>query len=99
MTVDSHTSSTSATSQQALCGELIRYFSVEVLEGQDIGLDDSTPLLDMGLLNSVELLKLLAFMDERFSLTVPPEELLSHNLKDVASISQMIARLLSRPAA
>jgi acyl carrier protein len=49
---------------------LLRYVEQEILEGDEIGLDEATPLLEWGVLNSFEILRLAAFVEERFGIDV-----------------------------
>ena len=71
--------------------ELRRYISEEVLEGHDVGLDASTQLMDLGVLNSMEILRLVGFIEERFGVAVPGEKVLPENFKDLTAITSLVA--------
>ncbi|HEV3076876.1 MAG TPA: acyl carrier protein [Thermoanaerobaculia bacterium] len=64
-----------------------------ILEGEEIGLTATTPLLDLGILNSMEILSLIAFIESRFRVAVPPERILADNFKDVQTIAGLVTSL------
>jgi acyl carrier protein len=73
--------------------ELRQYVARQMLEGQDDGLDEATPLLELGVLDSVSLVSLVAFVEQRFDIHIPGGELGPHNFKDLRSITALIERL------
>lgn len=69
------------------------FISREVLEEEDIGLDESTPLLRYGIVNSITLVSLLAFIQEAFGIEVPAGELRPENLRDLGAVTELLLRL------
>jgi acyl carrier protein len=53
-------------------------------------LDDDQPLIDAGIVDSLGVLKILAFMDESFGIDLSSEEIKLENFKTVRSICQLI---------
>jgi acyl carrier protein len=53
-------------------------------------LDDHTPLLEWGILNSMNTMVLLNFIRDDLGVTVPPSSVSGRNFKDVESITSMI---------
>lgn len=77
---------------------LLSYVSKEILEGDDEGLAPDTPLLEWGVLNSMEMTRLTAFIDREFHLKIPSDEIVPNNFLTIRTIASMIERLRqSRP--
>ena len=74
-------------------GKLRNYIAMDVLEGEDVGLDASTQLLEIGVLNSMELMNLVQYIEEHFDITVPQKEVRAENFRDLDSITQLVTRL------
>ena len=56
---------------------------------------DDTPLLDRGLLDSLLLMNLIAFLERKYGVEVPDEEIVPENFESLRSIRLLIARLAS----
>lgn len=59
----------------------------------DLGLtelDDDQPLIDAGIVDSLGVLKILAFLDETFGIDLSSDEVKLENFRNVRSICQMI---------
>jgi acyl carrier protein len=69
------------------------YISREVLDGKDIGLDESTPLLEWGIINSIEMARIVRFIQHHFSVKVPADKILPDNFKDLSSITNLVVEL------
>jgi acyl carrier protein len=65
-----------------------------VASGDAIREDD--PLIDQGLIDSMGLLKITVFIEERTGLRVPDHEVTPDNFQTVADIDRMVARLRAR---
>ena len=69
-----------------------RYILHEFLPGENPDeLTDETPLITGGVLDSISTLKLVAFLEDRFGVTVEAHEAGVENLDSVGLISRMIA--------
>ena len=66
----------------------------ELLEGRDSGLNEQTPLLAWGLINSITLVKLTQFIEARFQVSVPVTELTPANLKNLETIAALVEKRL-----
>jgi acyl carrier protein len=71
---------------------LKKHFAEDVLDGKDVGLDDATPLLEWGIINSLEIMRLLTFIREHFGTEIPYTDLSADNFTDISSIADMILR-------
>jgi acyl carrier protein len=69
------------------------FISRQMLEGEDVGLTATTPLLELGILNSMEVLSLIAFIESRFKVVVPPDQILADNFKDLQTIAGLVTSL------
>jgi acyl carrier protein len=54
---------------------------------------EDTPLLEQGLLDSLGLVKLVAFLERRYRLVVPEEEITPDNFRSLAAIRKLIHSL------
>ncbi|MBO0800269.1 MAG: acyl carrier protein [Blastocatellia bacterium] len=54
---------------------------------------EDTPLLEQGLLDSLSLMKLIAFLERQYRLMVPEEEITPDNFKSLATIRRLIDSL------
>jgi acyl carrier protein len=73
--------------------DLKMFFVQELLDGKDEGLDGTTPLLELGLIDSFSVLRLQEYITEKFGVNVPSSEVTVPNLKDLNSLSAMVLRL------
>lgn len=76
--------------QRTIIEYLKTYFAQDVLGGKDIGLDETTPLLEWGIINSIETARLLSFINKRFDVSIPPDKLTADAFTNIVSISNLI---------
>jgi peptidyl carrier protein len=62
-------------------------------------LDEATPLLDWGILNSMNTTVLLSFIRTEFEIPISSARINGRNFKDVQSIASMICELSNSAAA
>ncbi len=60
--------------------------------------DDDESLLQRGVIDSVNILQLLAFLEEKFLIKVKDEELIPENFETINTITSLIQRKLSEPS-
>jgi 2-hydroxymuconate-semialdehyde hydrolase len=72
--------------------KLTSFFRTEILEGAEIELAPSTPLLEFGLLNSMSVLLLLDHIEKTFAVTIAREDIKPENLKDLSTIAALVRR-------
>jgi acyl carrier protein len=73
--------------------ELKDYISREILDGKDIGLDDSTPLLEWGIINSMEIAKMVSFIEDRFQVGIPEDKISAEYFMSLGAISDLVVEL------
>ena len=76
-----------------MLSELKRFVGRELLDGRDERLDEHTPLLAWGVIDSLSVAELVSFTNERFGIDVPQSEVKPENLKDLDSYARMLMRL------
>jgi acyl carrier protein len=54
---------------------------------------DSTPLIDQGIINSMGLMQIIGFVEDRTGVRVPDDEVTPDNFQTVVSIETMVTRL------
>jgi acyl carrier protein len=80
--------------RQYVIDELVAFVRRELLDGKDVAeFTTTTPLLDWGLLNSIETTRLVAHIRTAFGVRVPPTEMVSRHFKDVESITDLVTSL------
>jgi acyl carrier protein len=78
--------------REEMLGELKAFVVSEFLDGRDTGLDEHTPLLAWGVLDSLSVNVLISFTSERFGIAVPQSEVTPENLKDLDAYVAMLTR-------
>lgn len=64
----------------------------EFLPGEDPSqLTETTPLISTGILDSLATLKLVAFLEERFKISIGAHEADSENLETIERIARLVA--------
>jgi acyl carrier protein len=80
------------TNDKSAVEEAIKEFILaEFLPGEDpAALTDSTPLVTAGILDSIATLKVVAFLEERFKVTVQANETDVDHMNTVADMARMV---------
>lgn len=76
-----------------VAGILGKYLTEIILETSDIDIEPDTPLLELGILNSLTTTRLVGFIREHFEIDIPAEEMVGENFKDLLSLSKLVAGL------
>jgi peptidyl carrier protein len=66
----------------------------EILWGQDEGLTTTTPLLELGILDSFALLKLVARLNGAYGIDIKPEDITGEDFRNIEAISALVVRRL-----
>ena len=74
--------------------DLIKQFIMREMlnEEGNIPLENTTLLLDSGVVDSLGIMKLLAFLEETFSIRLGEDELIPENFESVDSISLLVTK-------
>jgi acyl carrier protein len=57
-------------------------------------IEAETDLIDTGILDSIAVLDLISFLEDRFQVTVPIEDFIPENFRSSAAISSLVTRLV-----
>ena len=71
------------------------FITADVMLDVDAKIDDDTQLLD-GILDSLALMQLVAFLEEEFDTEIDDTEVTAENFRTVADIGRLVDRQLSR---
>lgn len=70
---------------------LTKYVSVQLLDEENASdLTSHTPLLELGVLNSVETARLVAYVRKTFGVRLPPASLTASNFRDLETIAGLV---------
>jgi 2-hydroxymuconate-semialdehyde hydrolase len=70
--------------------ELIEYIMKEFVEDLDEELDENTPLISSGLIDSLSVVSLVAFIDKKYGVKIPDEKGTVDNFETVSKIIETI---------
>jgi acyl carrier protein len=73
--------------------ELAAFIANEILNSKTTELDAETPLLEWGIIDSMSMINVLGFIEQRFGVDVPPQDLTAENFHNLASISTLLLSL------
>jgi acyl carrier protein len=75
-------------------------FIEKSLVGEDrkVKVTDTTPLIEDGLIDSMGLMQIVSFLEERAGVRVPDDEVTPENFESINAIDQLVERLQSRRA-
>lgn len=76
-----------------LIEDLRKFLEVEVLRERTPELNAETPLIELGILNSLSTSKLLAFLRESHGIHVPPERIVGRNFASLDRIAELALTL------
>jgi pimeloyl-ACP methyl ester carboxylesterase/acyl carrier protein len=70
--------------------EIISFINEQILETEDSGLDVETPLLAIGILDSLAMVSLIAHIEDVFEVRVPDESVNPVNFQSVRAIAKLV---------
>ncbi|MEE8057050.1 MAG: alpha/beta fold hydrolase, partial [Pseudomonadales bacterium] len=72
---------------------LVDYVNVQLLDGDGGDLKSDTPLLELGILDSLSMVSFLAYVDDRFLVKIPENYVVPEHFSDLDSIAKLISTL------
>jgi acyl carrier protein len=79
----------------SLRNELIQFIKTDL--GANVAtVDENTNLIDNGILDSMALMRLMDFVEDRTGIRVPDSEVVPDNFQTVAEIETLVNRIRSR---
>jgi 2-hydroxymuconate-semialdehyde hydrolase len=93
--VAEHAHQHAASAAYSQCFEVLRTFIEEdLLFDEGPPLEHDTPLLGSGILDSLSIVALLAFVEERFGVSVPDGEIAVEQLRDLRTLADWVNALM-----
>ncbi|MEU6587367.1 acyl carrier protein [Nocardia sp. NPDC046763] len=77
---------------------IVEYISAMVAESGGTPVNCETPLLEAGLLDSINLVKLVHFLEERFKISIPDTEIRAELFESPANIAAYVSQRAAQPA-
>jgi len=85
--------------EQDINAVLKTYILNEFLPGEDpAGLTNSTPLMTTGILDSIAVLKVVTFLEEKFGISIEPHEAVVDNLNTLSDMTRLVMSKRVLPA-
>ena len=77
--------------------DLLRFVRDELVGGAEgAAVDENTSLIDEGYIDSMALMRLITFVEDRTGVRIPDDEVLPDNFQSVTSIEALVDRMRSR---
>jgi acyl carrier protein len=68
------------------------YVRAELLVDAELGLDEHEEILTTGRIDSMSVMRLVSFIKDEFSITIPNEDLVVDNFRSVVAIDGYLSR-------
>ena len=70
-----------------------QFIQTEILyDKEKVALEDSTPLIDSGIVDSLGIVKLLAFLEETYAIRMNEDELIPENFESIEVIFLLVEK-------
>jgi acyl carrier protein len=76
--------------EQAILSSIKADVGQEILQGYDVDLDENTALLELGILNSMEIIRLVTFLETEFAVIVPPQQIMPQSFRNLKALTQIV---------
>src|SRR5215510_34512 len=73
--------------------ELVRFANAQLIAGAGCEVDADTPVLEMGVLDSLAMVALLTHIHSRLGVAIPDEEVLPENFETFGKLADLVARV------
>lgn len=75
--------------------EIRDYIVTQLRQRTDVDVTDQTPLIESGVLTSLEAVDLVAFLEERYRVEIDPDEINETDFQTISSIAALVERKLA----
>ncbi len=83
----------SGADEQEIIAALKSFIVDRVLDGQGEGIDEKTPLLELGIVDSLTTVALIGFVEQRFGVRIPDQAVGAVNFRNIEAIAALIRQL------
>jgi acyl carrier protein len=77
-----------------LLSKLTEFVEVELLDGQEKGIEPTTPLLEWGLIDSFSMVRLISFIHKSFGVEIPPDQLRADTFQNLSVLTDRLMEKL-----
>lgn len=81
--------------QPAIASHIRSFILSDFLLGREYALTDDASFLEAGIIDSIGILELVAFLEESYGITIPDDELIPENLDSVRRVASYVERKLA----
>jgi acyl carrier protein len=74
--------------------QVAKFISEEFLDGETNGLGSGVSMIETGIIDSIGLFRLIAFLEESFSIVIEPDDLLAENFETIDAIAGYVRNQL-----
>jgi acyl carrier protein len=78
---------------------LAEFVRNELLHGRKVALTDDADLLSAGIVDSLGILRLVAFIEKHFGVKVPDEDVVFENFQSIGAMAGYVSQRLAAPGA
>lgn len=79
------------TEPRSLKEDITKFINQEIIGGQELPqIKDDTQLVDSRILDSLSILRLVLFIEEKYSLKIAPDEVVGENFETVEAICRFV---------
>jgi acyl carrier protein len=68
-----------------------KFVNSELLYQDDQAIDDNANLIEMGVIDSMTLLRLISFLEENYGIEIPDQEIMPDNFRSLSAIGNFLA--------
>jgi acyl carrier protein len=74
--------------------QISEYITKELVWSEEVTIDQETPLIQEGIIDSIGLFRLVAFLEQTFDLVIPDEDLRAENFQTIRQIVEYVEQHL-----
>lgn len=78
---------------------LVEFVRNELLHGRKVALTEDADLLSAGIIDSLGILRLVAFIEDRFGVKVPDEDVVFENFQSIRAMGNYVSQRAAAPGA
>jgi acyl carrier protein len=84
---------------ESITDVLKEFISQELAYGEDLKVEEHSDLLEKGIIDSVSLVRLVSFLEERYNIEIQDEDLIPTSFRSPRTIEALVTRYLNAPKA
>jgi acyl carrier protein len=81
--------------RETIIQQIKEYISTNILRGKHIELDAQTPLLEWGIINSIDIMRLITFINDQFQVHISTKQMVTANFSSIEALADFVERSLA----